>query len=441
MTSFGFNPVTSQLDLLGESGGGGGSISGIAGNDGGTITSGTVNFEGITYGDSDTQLIDTNVDGNTLYIENMAKITPYIVNASEVPGIRGTYGTIQDAIDAAIIDGCTIANQKCGLIYAIGTLPGFTIPSDAYITVRGVGNSGRDASLFSGTTINSTITIEPNCIANLEDLTIFSTSGNGLNVVDTPASININQCSFLSTGDYSFNYNGDMTPLIISNSVFSSPSHFVNPYSNESYCQIYSSKFQSSILFEQGGAATFNGCNIGSIQLNAVSKVNIFNCTEENEFILTGNSSQICYVSNVILTNGASTNPVFNTAQILLGNLTLFDTQSPQRTLSGGTATIYQSLSYKGNITSSTTLTTSGTLSYLAQFVWCDHTGPIGILLAPDAIDNQEIVIKDKSLNASTNNITLSLGGGSIDGQPTLVMNQDGQCVRLKKFGGNYFTI
>lgn len=435
----------SQQQSFGSTGSTGSGIVSLAPNNGAPVSGTSVPVVGMLSKTS--QVIDTANVGGELQIENRALMTRYVVIDSDVPGERGTYETIQDAVDAAIADGCTVGNQKCGLIYCIGALAGFTIGNDAdpaFLTIRGVSNSGRDNSLLTGTTINSTVTINGGAI-NLEDLTFFVTSGDALAVDSAPASLSINQCSMYSTVAYGINYSADTTPLKISNCQFPGTARFHNP-STTGYGYIFNSTFQGSVLLEDAAYIEFEYCDFEApIQMNGISTCDIFDCSSNAQFLIAGTSTTAaiaCRVNNLWIPL-ASSAPVFNfPGAVIIGNIYY---QSPQlgtsRELTNGTTQVIMNQQLKGNITTSKTVTGNANAFNYDTFVWCNHTAPMTFNLSPGAANNQEITIKDLSLNASTNNITLQVSGGLVEGAATYVMNQNGQCVRLKKLGTDYYLI
>lgn len=446
MTSFGFNAITGELDLLGDSGGGGGSISGIAGSSGSPISSGVATIIGMTSGDSETPVMSTSTSVNNLYIENRANLTPYVVSADTTAGSRGTYTTIQSAIDAAVIDGCTIANQKLGMIYAIGSLEGFNIPAGAFISVRGIANSGRDNSLLTGTTITSTVTIEGGASANLEDLTMFVTSGACVYVDEAPASLTINQCALYSTSAYGLDYTADSTPLKITNCSFPGTAKFDTPVASGGYAYIYNTDFNGSVLIQGGSLVEFEYCSLAtSIELNGVAVCRLFDCSSNGQFLIFGTSTTTlgaCEINNLWAPT-ASSAPLFNfPGTVVLGNVYYMSpVTGTSRDLSDGTGLVVSTQSLKGNITTSRNITANDSTRNYDTFIWCNHTAAINVYLSPGAANNQEITIKDRTLNASVNNVTISVTDGLIEGQSSFVMDQNGQCVRLKKFGTDYYLI
>lgn len=445
----------SQQQSFGSTGSTGSGIQSLEPNNGAPVSGSSVSIVGMPSKTS--QVVDTANVGGEIQIENRALMTRYVVIDSDVPGERGTYETIQDAIDAAVADGCTIVNQQCGVIYAVGALAGFTIPEGAFITVKGVSNAGAGASLFTGTTITSTITIEKNCVAAIEDIVSFCAAGDCLVVAapngEGPSSLSIAQSSFHAIVGQALDWQaGAIENLMITDCLFNSE-FFVSSNGTTGLGTVSNSKFVSSapIILQGLGGLIFTGCELADIELNQAAGCRVYNCvgtiSNVNEFSIHGTSNGIVYVNDLFCSIGTtSATPVINhSGTLVLGRVDWLSTGAvgiASRNLIGpNVTTVLNSQSVKGNVTYSRTITASSTCSRYDTFIWCNHTAAINLTLTQDFASNQEITIKDQSLNASVNNITVTVPGGLIEGAASLVMNQDGQCVRLKKFDTDYYLI
>ena len=111
---FGFNPITGRLDLDGNTGGGGGGDITLTSQDGIPNTGSSFNFNGMAAASAPV-ISSSNID-STFIFENRAWETQYIVDQNTTPGLRGTYSTLQSALDAAKADGMTFQNPKKILI-------------------------------------------------------------------------------------------------------------------------------------------------------------------------------------------------------------------------------------------------------------------------------------------------------------------------------------
>lgn len=108
-----FNPFTCFLDKVGQGGGGGGDIT-LTSQNGTPSTDSAFTLQGMNALSAPSVFVSNS--GSTFSIENRTWDTPYVVDQSTVPGARGTYSTLQSALDAAKADGMTFQNPKKILI-------------------------------------------------------------------------------------------------------------------------------------------------------------------------------------------------------------------------------------------------------------------------------------------------------------------------------------
>ena len=117
MANYAFNPITNKIDRIGDDGGGGGGgdIT-IRGQDGSSITGDDFQFIGQEFGTSETNISEVDTSTGEVRFTYNAWETPYVVDLSVDPEEKGTYSTIQAAIDAAVLDGATLTTPKVILI-------------------------------------------------------------------------------------------------------------------------------------------------------------------------------------------------------------------------------------------------------------------------------------------------------------------------------------
>ncbi|HNA61609.1 MAG TPA: hypothetical protein PKW79_00830 [Rhabdochlamydiaceae bacterium] len=96
-----------------------------------------------------------------------------------------------------------------------------------------------------------------------------------------------------------------------------------------------------------------------------------------------------------------------------------------------------------GNVTSAVRIASDYSATYSDQYIGVtDTSAPITITLFNLIMPDQELTVKDESLAAASNPITVVVdGGGLIEGSVSKQINTNGGCMRLKFDGMNYFII
>lgn len=156
MSEWAYNPITGNLDRIGEGSGPGGDIT-ISGDSGSPIVGDIFAFVGQEAGASNTPIVDVDTSTGDVVIANNAWMTPYVIDPSTTAGLKGTYQTIQTALNAAVVDGMTYTNPKIFLIRAGSYNENLAIPGGAYFLSFTI--SGDTQTFIQPTTINGNHTI------------------------------------------------------------------------------------------------------------------------------------------------------------------------------------------------------------------------------------------------------------------------------------------
>lgn len=179
----------------------------LTGDDGTVLHPSSANFN--IYGQTNSalnpavQVMETNGSGSTLFIEDRTSTTPLVVDASTTIGSRGTFSTIQSAIDAAV-SGQTIfiksgiyeenVTLKAGVNLATYGNSGFTptvtikgkcsFASEGFVTISGLAlqSNGDYALSVTGSAASRIYLIECNVIAEDFAAIYMDTTGSGASI-------------------------------------------------------------------------------------------------------------------------------------------------------------------------------------------------------------------------------------------------------------------
>lgn len=148
-----FNPFTSNLDIVGSGGGGGGviSVNGCVG---------AITITGLA--------LDVINACPAISIENRRWLSPFVVDPSAVPGVRGTFTTIQAAINAAFAAGG-------GKVFIRQGTYGQNLSLQPGVNLIGVDADGRAGA--GSITINGTHSLATPGVVVIESIALFSAAG------------------------------------------------------------------------------------------------------------------------------------------------------------------------------------------------------------------------------------------------------------------------
>ena len=194
----------SQAGVISNSGGGGGGdLNSLTPDSGGVVNAigGTIQVLGQKAGIVET-MQTYNGGSNILNVANQTWQTQYVVDASTTNGLKGTFTTIQSAIDQAVLDGASSSNWKKILVRSGLYFEDITL--DTGIIIEGCGFSypglsGLDPPLI-GTIISGTHSVNVNgCEMAFKDVCFSNNEDNLLFDIDQgTAYLNFNSCCFFS---------------------------------------------------------------------------------------------------------------------------------------------------------------------------------------------------------------------------------------------------
>lgn len=389
--------------------------------------------------------------------------TQYVVDASTTPGLKGTFQTIQAALNQAVSDGMLYTNQKVIYIRVGSYSENLTIPGGAILVGETIALPvGGVISPLANTVILGNHVFSGNAIASFNNLvfeqtvsgdifnggsaaivlgyakncTILNTgSGQILNGMPSNSSFNFVNCTFTAGGEATQFTCTNMFSMIMQECTFSNicdinqdtcPTLFLRNCTGLSTSSGVGTVTMGSGAFIQAIGTWFSTNNAYNITGTSMLGGDLKQCT-----FLTGGTAGIntatgAWVLDCCNTSGVTTNPMFTNA-----------------------ATVSINTQTQGNIIASTL--TSGNLDVLVTmyYVGVTSTASARTINLPTALTpgssptaGQVFIIKDQSGGAATNNITVTTTNGLlIDGSTTALINTNYGSLTVKFDGTNYFIL
>lgn len=369
--------------------------------------------------------------GNTVSIENRTWETPYVVDASATVGLRGTFQTIQAAIDQAVTDGAATGNKFANILIRNATFTTYTenlTISGVRIHLKGLlPDPNVRIAPTGGTSIIGSITFTGAGSLFLENL--FVSNNNSATIINTTSGV-----------VYAFN------------------SYIQNPTFTTGQFVAYSCTIDS-MNATTGGLLELYDCDLAvstnfTLADTATCVMTRCNFVSSNakSIVLTGTTSPfVSYckamsfsgAGNGVLTIQDSTiiNPInLASATVRASNVSQDLTQTTITDLITNIPTaIFKA--YNGNVYFRRIVSTSGNVTHNDQYVGCTQSAALAlILVVTSCIRGQQIIIADESGNAATNNITITPSAGLINGAATFVIKENYASAVLIFDGTNWFT-
>lgn len=443
MSTFLWNPITGQLDRAEVAGGPAGTINSVTGNVGEKVYgdfTGNVDLKG-AYADSAHVTEVTGTPSSALQtFENRVWDTAYVVDASTEVGLRGTFTTIQAALDAAVFDGMDYTNPR-----KIRLRPGtytedLVIPGGAYFFADDI--SGDQVDLSQPVVIVGQHTAA--------DISVFYS--NGVRWVGTAVSI-------FTAGDTIFS-------LLAIDSLFfaNDPVTFIASSADATIMQFTNCDFAGTIVpstqkiaFSGGYTIVFDNCRLGGSGITASGVALEMNgCLEVGQVVITTGILK-ARLSSFIADDGPNVTMTSNTAGSFVDYCS-FTSDDATYAIAGVNAALVAAsncvipasgtgpidfynpstgskplaLTQQGNVLTSVR---QSAIDYVAEgqegYIGITNTAaPRAVTLTPQA-KSQLIYVCDESGGAGTNAITISAGGGAtINGAASVVINENyGACL------------
>lgn len=399
----------------------------------GTTITGAANVFGILAGSAQvTDTINSNDSSSgTLEIEDRSWWTPYVVDASTTPGLRGTYTTIAAAMAAAVTDGASLTVQKTVYVRPGVYNETLTIPNG--IILKGASNTFD--VIGAVTQINGNVAVSTRC--TLENLS-FNATGVDTISVSGSSDLSIINCNITNAGSGGFQaINHSAGNTYISNTAILAN---VTVSGNNLIMYNCNCGNAGNTWTISGGAILAQWTALANTHvLSGTGAVDYDHCQFPSDSQISGTTSTVCRITNCS----------YKASDILItatGTFIVQDTYGLDSNCGGvynGTPTIIGTPSVQGNILTSGLVTSSTyTTNTYDYYLGVNNAGAVAITLTTTALArDRTIIIKDQSGAAATNNITLTPQSGLIDGAASYLMNSNDQSVTLKFDGTNFYVI
>lgn len=404
--------------------GGGSPFIGLTPDTGGQVTAvaGNINVLGQKAG-STVQAMQTVNTANNLMVEDRTWQTQYVVDASSTVGLRGTFTTIQAAINQAVTDG-TIGP----VIYVRrGTyVENINIPAGIAILIKGPAPTPMDPfqnsalALISGTaTVVGTAYFENISVNSINHTSsgtaVYAYNSNFLSITSV-GTVALDSCIFTSTGS---NLSGGTVRIrncsllgILADCITIDSSATDIVLDN---CHGFHPTVAVSVAVKGSANVLFNGNSNLTLSGDTTGTIRVQNCTVRNSINFPNATS--LEISGVTFSPGSTD--------------TTLVTQVP--------TVIFPDS--QGNVLSRRAVTADGNVTNYDQYLGCNKAGALAIsLVATDFVKGQVVIISDESGAAATNNITITPSAGLINGAATYVINANYGSVTLEFDGTNWFT-
>lgn len=403
MSEYGLNAITGKIDRIG--GGSEEAVVSITTDSGDPIVGPDISIVGQEY--KDVPIMETDSTSGDLAIANNAWVSAYVVDPSSDPGEKGTFTTIQEAIDTAFANSDTsvfvtieirqsMYNAAETLVFPAGKFH-LRAPTPI-VPVNGV----FDGFFGPGLLLQLIVTIPLGADVTFENISVT----------------NATNPFFSNSGNFSV-ING-----------------FLQGVASNTATGVFKA-FNSylSVIYMGGGIFQAKDCVIlagnGALQDTTFMFDNCFQVKDGNYLQLLGTSSGTILNSDMYLIGDT-------TGQIIVNNSTF------SSTLNLPNANIVSQPANEGNISNITLVTADYSIQQYDQVLYVNSPTACTIeFLEPSEAnvrDGQRWIVKDISFAASTNNITLAVdGAGLINNAATQVINQNGGSVIIRKYDGNYY--
>lgn len=403
MSEYGYNAITGKIDRIGE--GSAEAVVSISTDTGPAVVGPDISIVGQEY--KNIAIVDTDSSSGDIAIANNSWVSAYVVDPSSAPGVKGTFTTIQAAIDAAFANGdasvfATIEirqsmyNAAETLVFPVGKFhlraPTPIVPvNDVYEGFFGISLL---LNLVVTIPLGANVTFENISVSNATN-PFFTNSGN-FNVINGFLQ---GVASNTSTGVFKA-FNCYLSVIYITGGIFQAKDCVLLPSNG--------ALINTSFMFQN----CYQIKNAFYLQLVGTSSGTILN-------------SDIYFIGD---TSG----------QVIINNSTF------SKTLNLPNASVISQPANEGNISNITLVTADYSIQQYDQVIYVNSAIPCTIeFLEPTAANvrnGQKWVVKDISFAANTNPITLAINGaGLINGQATQTINQPGGSLTIRKYNANYY--
>jgi hypothetical protein len=458
-----FDPFIKNLVPGSSGGGGGGNVTQLTPDSGSPVTAtmGNINVQGYLAGAS--QVIETYNNGGNFQIASNSFITPYVVDSSTTAGSKGTYQTIQAALNQAVTDGMTYTNQKVIYLRTGIYSENLTIPGGAILVGQNLSNPfggaitpTQNTTIIGHHTFSGIVVWAANAInfevtgsndlfnggastivlGYLKDCTLIQGgSGKVINAMPTSSTMNMTDCYIYFGAGGTQVDTTNMQSMTLANCLFSLTGDFLLGGSTEL------NFLNCQGITEESGVGVVLG---GSGGILFAQKTSFANSGENYNISGSGGEGFVydcSFYGSTVAAIQSTVGPLNykNCSFISSIGAPLFEAAT----------VVQQDQILQGNLIPSTLTATDLTMSGFMYYVGVTDTSSSRTINLPDSTTSpppgagQIFIIKDESLAAATNNITITTVSTTplIEGASTAVINTNGGSVVVRYDGTNYFII
>lgn len=438
MAEWAYNPLTGNLDRIGEGGGGGGNIT-ISADNGPSLNGNVFAIVGQDAGS--TPVMDVDTTTGDVVIANNTWETQYVVATSIDPGLKGTFTTIQDAVDQAVADGCT--RTVSGLVGVIeirsdNLIGDVNIPDNALIHIKGQTPAGAPDSNVFGSFIGGSITFGVSALLILENIVGQVVSGTDfITVPDNTSACILHQCTILDN----VQINGNSTNFAAQGCTFSAVTLNSSAFTSNNPAIFINCIFNSTLPMSNNSYARFTDCILPSITLADNAFFEIYDCFNiSGGDVITGSTTNTCFIDGFYGRSLSGASFLCN----FIGSLQYSNVSvRGGGGLFGPNVTLIKSLESQGNYAQATDASSTRVITLGEYVIDVDTSGGAVTLSLPNnAHPDQEFIIVDSTRNAMLNPITINVdGGGTINGFAYYEIHSNGGSVCVKCGSAPDYTI
>ena len=365
--------------------------------------------------------------GSVSTVEDRTWTSQYVVDANTTVGLRGTFTTIQSAINQAVTDGESTSSRIATIWIRPGTYAENLVMPGSGICLKALVPNGAYTNQTQEVIISGNMTFSALAISIFENLSIAPS----ITITGTETKVNFINCLLsvtnISGGSPNF-YNCNWI-----NSVLTSGG---TP-------NFYECNLTANISIS-AGTATFQDCNVSPITLSSTGTAICFSCYFPNGgSALSGSSSSTQQLYNC---GFSSDQAIACTANVQYSGL--WSTAVSSRNFFTTAPTPLLDNCTQGNILQFRKTAVSDTVLKTDYYIGVTNTAAARTITLPttgitalEPSRGQVFIIKDESNAASINNITITPNGGTIDGAASKVIAVNGGSYQIFFDGTNYFTL
>jgi len=431
---FRYNPLTNKLDLSSEAGGGGSDIT-VSADSGVPIVGKVFSYKGQKA--LTTPVMSIRTLSNQVIVQNQAWLTQYVVDNSTTNGLKGTYATLQAAVNQALADGNAAYPLTANIMMRPGDydLSTLVIPDGGQFHIYGQQPSLENAA--SGVRFNGIGTLDIDCASNIlwenvqfADIPTFGVNCGNMVFDNVSLGGFVQNCSSLLFKECLV-IGSDIT---INDTAGSFQSYDSYIYANITFNLTTNTGF--NFYGHNSSFSNFFGTNLGNFRLfNSKYETLSAACSsgvDSNNFLIN--------CSNVTI-NGINPTPcITGTGDFYVSNLSGY--------CYNGNPNIKNVAATQGNVIKSISVSGDYVATIYDYYIGVNDTSLARTITLPDPSDllvrlsrNQSFIVKDESGAAGTNNITINTAGGLIDGAASASLSNNYAALTFKSDGTNYYII